>query len=203
MKPKPPAYKLEAGRLRPPPDVTTGTRSLELIDSFIDKYASNDLISWSKENTRTRSGLVLHPQDRTLRIDLQPPPPGWANFQLQAGEDSLACVLLECDRTYRAADVKEAWLASLKETRNARMKWRYLPSAIELHVLNGLDAWQARDVSAIVSVLRQQGSGMVLDFHLPYMEVQITRALKVLEDNGLTRRQAEGWVLTRDGIEYT
>ncbi|MEX2141912.1 MAG: hypothetical protein WD894_21785 [Pirellulales bacterium] len=200
---KAPAFVLESGRLHPSPDVTTRTRSLELIDMFIRKYGGSDVIEWAAENTRPQSELVVHPQDGTLRIDLQPSPPGWANFQLQAGAKSLACVLVECNRSFRASDVKEAWLESFKATKNARMKWRFLPSRMQEHVLNALDAWEARDLNAILDVLRHHGSTRVVDTHLLHLAGEIPAALAVLEKQGLVRRQGAGWILTQAGIEYT
>jgi len=203
MKPKQPAYVLESGRLFRPPDVATRERSMKLIEDFVKKYAKDGTIVWHKEAVAARSGLVIHERDHTLRIDLQHPPPGWANFQLQAGEHSLACVLMECDRAYRSADVKDAWLASLRETRNARMKWRYQPSPIELSVLNSLNAWEPRDVNTIIEAMRHGTGTLAIDFHLPYLDNRIVQALKALEANGLARRQGVGWVLTSSGIEYS
>jgi hypothetical protein len=146
--------------------------------------------------------LVLHPEDSTLRIDLQKSPPGWANFQLQAGTKSLACVLVECNLRFRANDVKEAWQESFKATKNARMKWRFFASRIQEHVLNALDAWTARDLNAILDVLRYRATTTVVDTYLPYLVGEIPAALAVLEKQGLVRRQVAGWVLTKDGIEY-
>jgi hypothetical protein len=199
---RPPAFVLEAGRLHPSPDVTTRTRALELIDMFIRKYGGSDVIEWAAENTRPRSELVLHPQDNTLRIDLQPSPSGWANFQLQAGAKSLACVLVECNLSFRASDVRDAWLESFKATKNARMKWRFLASRMQEHVLNALDARTARDLNAILDILRYHASTTVVDTYLPYLVGEIPAALTVLEKHGLLRRQGAGWVLTSAGIEY-
>jgi hypothetical protein len=199
---KAPAFVLEAGRLHPSPDVTTRRRSIELIDKFIQKYGGSDVIEWAAENTRPQSELVLHPEDRTLRVDLQPSPSGWANFQLQAGAKSLACVLVECNLAFRASDVKEAWLASLNATKNARMQWRFLASRMQEHVLNALEAREARDINAILDVLRRRQTTSVVDTHLPYVVAEIKDALKVLEAQELVRRAGTGWVLTKEGIEY-
>jgi hypothetical protein len=196
------AFVLEAGGLYPPPDAVTRTRSLELIDMFIRKYGHSDVIEWSAENTRSRSELVLHPHDKTLRIDLQPSPSGWANFQLQAGAKSLACVLVECNLAFRASDVQEAWQESLKKTKNARMQWRFLASRMQQHVLNALDAWEARDLNAILDVLRRHGSTTVVDTHLRHLAAEIPAALAVLERQGLARQQGAGWILTQAGVEY-
>jgi hypothetical protein len=200
---RPPAFVLEAGRLHPSPDVTTRTRSLELIDMFIRKYGGSDVIEWAAENTRPQSELVLHPRDGTLRIDLQPSPSGWANFQLQAGAKSLACVLVECNLSFRASDVREAWLESFKATKNARMKWRFLASRMQERVLNALESREPRDLNDILTVLRHHGSAVVVDTHLPHLASEIPAALVVLETQGLVCRVGRGWVLTRSGIEYS
>ena len=183
---KPPAFVLEAGGLHPSPDATTRIRSLELIDMFIRKYGRSDVIQWSAENRRPQSELVLHPRDNTLRIDLQPSPSGWANFQLQAGAKSLACVLVQCNLSFRASDVKEAWLESFKATENARMKWRFIASRMQEHVLNALDAWEAHDTNAILDVLRYRASTRVVDTYVLYLVGEISAALAVLEAQGLS-----------------
>lgn len=204
MKTKPQPFALEAGRLRKIPDVTTGDRAKELIGTFVERYSDHDRIQWSGGNVAARSGLVIHPNDRTLRIDIQPPPPGYVNLHLQAGPDSLACVLMECDKEFLAQEFKEAFLASLKEMRNARMIWRFLASPIELHVLNSLDAWEPRGIKQIIDHLARRGSGAALAYHLPYMTPQISQALNVLERNKLARRQGDmAWVLTPDGVAYS
>ena len=199
---RPPAFVLEAGRLHPSPDVTTRTRSLELIDMFIRKYGGSDVIEWAAENTRPQSELVLHPQDSTLRIDLQPSPSGWANFQLQAGAKSLACVLVQCNLAFRASDIKEAWLESFKVTKNARMQWRFMASRMQEHVLGALESREPRDLNTILDFLRHQASSVVVDTHLPHLAAEIPAALAVLEKQGMVRRQGAGWVLTKAGIEY-
>jgi hypothetical protein len=200
---KAPAFVLEAGRLHPSPDVTTRTRSLELIEMFIRKYGGSDRIEWAAENTRPQSELVLHPQDNSLRIDLQPSPTGWANFQLQAGAKSLACVLVECNLAFRASDVRDAWLESFKATKNARMKWRFLATRMQEQVLGALEARQPRDLNAILEVLRYKGATTVVDMYLAHLASEIPAALAVLEKQGLVRRQGAGWVLTKEGIEYS
>ena len=197
------AFVLEGGKLSRSLDVATGTRARELIDMFIRKYGRNDVIEWSAENTRTRSELVVHPHDKALRIDLQPSPSGWANFQLQAGANSLACVLVECNLAFRASDVQEAWQESLRVTKNARMQWRFLASRMQEHVLNALDAWEPRDLNAILDVLRRHGSTTVVDTHLLHLANEIPAALAVLERQGLVRRQGAGWLLTPAGVEYS
>ena len=205
MKPKQPAYVLESGRLFRPPNVATRERSMKLIGDFVKKYAKDDAIMWHKEAVAARSGLVIHETDHTLRIDLQAPPPGWANFQLQAGKHSLACVLMECDRVYRSADVNDAWLASLRATCNARMKWRYQPSPIELGVLNSLNAREPSSVNTIMEAMRHGTGTFAIDFesHFLYLNNEIVQALKVLEANGLASREGLGWVLTPSGITYS
>jgi hypothetical protein len=200
---KAPAFVLEAGRLHPSPDAATRTRSLELIDMFIRKYGGSDVIEWAAENTQPRSELVVHPQDNMLRIDLQPSPSGWANFQLQAGAKSLACVLVQCNLRFRAGDIKEAWFESFKATKNARMIWRFFASRMQEHVLNALDAWEARDLNAILDVLRHHGSTTVVDTHLLHLAREISAALAELEKQGLVSRRGPGWVLTKAGIEYS
>jgi len=204
MKPKPKPYVLHVGRLREVRDVTTRERAKKLIETFVEKYADYDRIRWSCGNTAARSELVVDPDDRTLRIDLQPPPPGQVNIQLQAGADSIACVLMECDREFLAEEFKEAFLESLARRENARMVWRFLASPIELQVLNSLDAWEPRGIKLIIDHLARRGSGPALVYHLPYMTPQISQALKVLAKNNLVRRQGElAWVLTPEGIEYS
>jgi hypothetical protein len=170
---------------------------------FVRKYGGSDVIEWAAENTRPRSELVLHPQDGTLRIDLQPSPSGWANFQLQAVTKSLACVLVERNLPFRASDVREAWLESFKATKNARMKWRFLASRMQERVLNALESREPRDVDAILVVLRHHASAVVVDTHLPHLTSEIPAALAVLETQGLVCRMGRGWILTTAGIQYS
>jgi hypothetical protein len=198
-----PAFVREAGRLHRPPDALTATRSQELIDAFIKKFGKLDVIEWARENTAARSELVVHPADRTLRIDLQPSPPGWANFQLQAGAFSLACVLVECGKKFQASDVKAAWQASLRETANMRMKWRFVASPMEMQVLNSLTPREARDIDSILSSMRARQPGPAVDSHFSYLHAQIPQILNNLAANGLVRRQGNGWLLMPSGIGYT
>ena len=195
MRSKPPAFNLEAGRLRPIPDVTTGARARTSSTHSSKRPRNSTSSSGRPATSHARSGLVIHPDDRTLRIDLQHPPPGWANLQLQAGADSLACVLLEADQPYRAADVREAFLESLAQKRNARMIWRY---PIELHVLNSLNLWEPRGLKQIIDQMAQRGSGPGMAYQMPYLTTQINSALAVLEKNSLVSRRSQStWRLCR------
>jgi hypothetical protein len=200
-------HTLTPGRLSPAPDVTTGQRARKLIDTFIEEFTTDtDRIEWSAGNARARSNLVNDPADRSIRIDLQPPPPGLANLQLQAGPKSLACVLLECDRSYLASEVRDAFVDSLNTQQNARMVWRYVANRLEMQVLNSLDAWEPRAFAQIINQMTERGmlpwAGVLPN--LPYLTDAIRRALTALEANALVQRRAgETWVLSPAGVVYT
>src|SRR5687768_11849012 len=95
----------------------------ELIDTFVEdeRWRRRDRFTWTTEEAV--ANLVTHPRDRNLRIDFQKPfnascsrctprqqTPRWANLALQGGTDSYACVLLEMQRPYPVAEIRQAWL---------------------------------------------------------------------------------------------
>ncbi len=208
-----PFYTLEAGRLIRPRAVVTEARAKELVQDFIAKFASDDdRIVWTSPNAK--SELVVHPADGSLRIDFQKPfndptEPGaqWANFQLQQGGDSHACVLLKMGLHYPAADVRDAWLASLQHARNARLVWRFVASKIEAAVLQALDRTPRTVVEIDREVRRRFGWGLFyvkgLEFHHGHLiDKRIPEALQQLVAAKLALKQPAGWVITPDGDRY-
>ena len=207
-------YTLEAGRLIKPTTTAAGEQSLELIDDFIKRFSSIDeRIAWTSPNAR--SNLVVHPDDRNLRIDFQKPitdptrpGPQWANFQLQHGENSHACILMIMGPHYPAVDIRAAWLASLEKTRNARLIWRFLAKKAEFAILKSLDNVTPREVDEIARRVRElYGWGvpnvMGLEFHHDYItQKRFPEALQQLVGANLAARRPTGWVITADGSRY-
>ncbi|HET6573324.1 MAG TPA: hypothetical protein VFG68_06970 [Fimbriiglobus sp.] len=211
----PRVYDLEGGRLTAPPTQEIKVWSQEdLIPEFIKKYKSiDDRIVWTSPHAR--SGLVRHKHDPSLRIDFQKPandpagrPVQWANFQLQWGGDSLACVLLEMGLHYPAADVQAAWEHSLRDSRNARMVWRYVANRIEFAVLKSLDLTTPRKPDEIAREIRRWGGWgvphvMGLEFQTGYLTgTRIPEAIRELVTARLVGQRSGGWVLTPEGFTY-
>jgi hypothetical protein len=133
------------------------TLAVALIDQFMHAFSQDDTIEWSPRNSQARRGLVKHPRDTNLRIDLQStfpdrarPARRWASFYLEDGtaSKSYAHLEMECGLTYSADDVRSAWLASLSNGLSATMIWS--PSEFQRLVLATLRDDAPRSVDEIV-----------------------------------------------------
>jgi hypothetical protein len=119
--------------------------AVALIDQFIHAFSQDDTLTWSPQNSRARRGVVRHPRDTNLRIDLQSsfadrrrPGRRWVSFYLEDGtiSKSYAHLELECGVVYTSDDVRLAWLASLSNGLSATMVW--LPGSFARRVLGVL-----------------------------------------------------------------
>src|SRR6516225_1742877 len=80
------------------------TLAVALIDQFIHAFSQEDTLAWSPRNSRPRRGLVRHPRDTNLRINLQStfadrmrPGRRWASFYLEDGTASKSYAHLEME----------------------------------------------------------------------------------------------------------
>lgn len=164
------------------------TLAVALIDQFIHAFSRDDTLEWSPRNSRARRGLVQHPRDTNLRIDLQStfadrmkPGRRWASFYLEDGtvSKSYAHLEMECGLAYSSDDVRLAWLASLSNGLSATMIWR--PGEFQRRVLNALWDDAPRGLDEIVGAMT--ATRVPSEGELPLSAERVLGALRLLTDN--------------------
>jgi hypothetical protein len=171
--------------------------SKEVIDLSISWAEKKGGISWDPHNEKARSGLVKHPRDSDLRIDLQgvtrdgeDPTKRWANFQLQDGarghrdSNTYAHILLACGLSYLAEDVREAWMASLEQAMIAKLTW--IPFGFHFRIISAISSIKPRYVSEIVN--RMTGTDVGSEAYFRELVYFVKKDLKTLVAAGFVRR---------------